>query len=177
MPEPTPCKPHVRSSGSSVGRVPEPGCAARFSREHELAAEMEKTPTWATDQNDKERKPAAGGSRLPAWRHDLQQVGTRFVMNKVRLCAIYPFSLSSAPPMIKADGDAGVTKILLAPKINPNSGLRPSDTRSHGFQRSFSLFSDRPFPTSTGRDYSPRGRADQDQSAVRGDWPRNAGIP
>jgi len=128
-------------------------------------------------KNEREWKPWAGSSRLPAWRRDLEQVGTRFVMKEIQLCPVYPFSLSNAPPLMQDDGNAGLTEIFPALKINPNSGLHPSDTRSHGSRRSFSLSSDRPSPTSTGRDYSPPGRADQDRSAARGGWPRNAGIP
>src|SRR5258708_21545321 len=53
MPEPAPCKPRLRSSGSSVGRAPDFGYTARFLRERAIAAEKEKTPSSARDQKRK----------------------------------------------------------------------------------------------------------------------------
>ena len=177
MPGPAPCGPHSRTSGSSVGRAPEFRCATRFFGKQCRKAGDDKTPSPANDQK-REGKETLGlqltaPSLVPrpesgrhAFRDEINTAWSGLPIQPIK-CA--------APN--KAFGSAGFTEIIAALKINPNSGPHPFDTRSRGSRRSFSLFSGRPFPTSTGTDYSLPDKADQVRSAVRGDWPRSAGIP
>jgi len=177
MPVPALCKPHVRPSGSSVGRAPELRYAARFLREQRKSAGDEKTPSPARDQKREGKETLGLDIMAPSLAP--RPVPGRYALRDERNTALsgLPIQPVKCAAPDEAFGDAGFTKIFAAPKINPNSGLHPSDTRSHGSRRSFSLSSDRPFPTSTGTDYSLPGREDQVRSAVRGGWPRSAGIP
>ena len=174
---PTLCKPRVRSSGSSIGRAPELRCATRFFGKQCRKAGDDKTPSPANDQKREGKETLSGKLTAPSLvpRPESGRHAFRDEINTA-LSGLPIQPIKCAAPN-EAFGSAGFTEIIAALKINPNSGLHPFDTRSRGSRRNFSLFSDRPFPTSTGRDYSPRGRADQDRSVARGDWPRNAGIP
>ena len=175
-PGPAQCEPHVRSSNGPVGGTLQLRRAARFSRGYLISAGNDETLSPAGKQNEKERKPRPGNSRIPAWRCDPHPAGARFVMECIQPCPVYPFSPSNAPSLLQNDS-AGFAEIFAALKINPNSGLRPSDTRSHGFRKNSSLSSGPPFPTSTERGYSLLERADQDRSVARADLPQSAGIP
>jgi len=177
MPGPAPCRPHFRTSDSSVGHAPEPWCATRFFGKQCRKAGDDKTPSPASDQK-REGKETLGWEftapslvlRPESGRHTFRDESNTALSG----LPIQPVKCA-APD--EAFGGAGFTEILAALKVSPNSGLHPSDTRSHGSRRSFSLSSGRPFPTSTGRGCSLPGKADPGRSAAHGGWPHNAGTP
>ena len=177
MPGPAPRGPHSRTSGSSVGHAPEPGARRVSLRSNAEKAGDDKTPSPANDQK-REGKETLGGELTAPSLVPRPESGRHAFRDEINtaLSGLPIQPIKCAAPN-EAFGSAGFTEIIAALKINPNSGLHPFDTRSRGSRRSFSLFSGRPFPTSTGTDYSLPDKADQVRSAVRGDWPRSAGIP
>jgi hypothetical protein len=178
MPGPAPCKPHFRSSDSSIGRAPpDLGCVARFLEEQGTAAGSDETPSPAGGQKRGGKETLSLELMVPSLASRPETGRHAFRDERNTALSGLPIQPVKCAAPDEAFGDAGFTESFAALKISPNSGLHPSDTRSHGSRRSSSPFSDRPFPTSTGTDYSPRDRADQGRSAAHGDWPRSAGIP
>ena len=177
MPGLAPRGPHSRTSGSSIGRAPELRCATRFFGKQCRKAGDDKTPSPASDQKREGKETLAGELTAPSLVPQPESDRHAFRDEIYTALSGLPIQPVKCAAPDEAFGSAGFTKIIAALKINPNSGLHPFDTRSRESQRNFSLFSGRPFPTSTGTDYSLPDKADQVRSAVLGDWPRSAGIP
>ncbi len=177
MPGRAPCGPHFRASDSSVGCAPEPWCAPRFFGKQCRKAGDDKTPSPARDHK-REGKETLGLELTAPSLVPRPESGRHTFRDEINTALSgLPIQPVKCAAPDEAFGSAGFTEIITALKINPNSGLPPFDTQSRGSRKSFSLSSGRPFPTSTGTDYSLPDIADQVRSAVRGDWPRSAGIP
>ena len=176
MPGRAPCEPHARKPDGSVGRAPDEQREriAILEREGDSGREGENSRIGLGPATNRNGILGLGVITSSLAARPSGRCTFRYWRSTV--LPVYPFNVIALAASL-ACCSAGVTKIFSGLIINPNSVPLPSDTRSHGFRRSSSLSSGRPFPTSTGTDWSPPGTADPGRSAARGDWPRSAGIP
>ena len=176
MADPAPYRPRFQSSEVLLAMYPD-GCTARFLRE-QLGS---RTTACSADVHENGRLEWGPQSRkLSAPSLAVRPVAGRRASRNEEISVLSGLPIQPVKCVVHAARSMS-TRVLQMPfrpwRTSPNSGLRPSDTRSHGFQRSFSLSSDQPFPTSTEKGYLHLERAGQCQSVARGDWPRNAGSP
>ena len=176
MADPAPYRPRIQSLEVLLAMYPD-GCTARFLVE-QLGSRATACSAAVHENGRIEREPRS--RKLSAPSLAARPVAGRHASRNEEISVVSGLPIQPVKCVAHAARSMStlVLRIPFRPwRTSPNSGLRPSDTRSHGFQRNFSLSSDPPFPTSTEMGCLHLERAGQCQSVARGDWPRNAGIP